>query len=256
VDALTQGLGSAPIRWFDALDSTNAEARRLAEVGETGPVWIAARRQTSGRGRRGRAWETGEGSLAATLLATTRHPPAKAAELSFVSALAAGGLVRVFASDAGLRLKWPNDVLLQGGKVCGILIESGQGPAGLWLAIGFGVNLKDAPEGLDPPATAIADHLIREEPAAPSPEEALEILAEGLERWVGVWSGPDGFAQVRKAWLDQAAGIGGPCTARLGDGEAIEGVAQGLDDDGALLLRLASGQIRRITAGDVFFRNS
>jgi BirA family biotin operon repressor/biotin-[acetyl-CoA-carboxylase] ligase len=256
VRGLDNGISAAPIRWADELDSTNAEARRLASAGEVGPLWIAARRQTAGRGRQGRGWETGEGNLAASLLVATDLEPAKAAELSFVSALAAGALVQVFAPSSALTFKWPNDVRLKGAKVCGILIESGQGDAGLWLAIGFGVNLKSAPEGLDQPATCLADHLIPEEPSPPTPDEALEILAEGLDRWVKVWSGPGGFDAVRKAWLKQAEGIGKPCSARLGDGETVDGVAKGLDKDGALLLRLASGQIRRITAGDVFFQET
>ncbi len=243
---------SIPVQWFDEIDSTNAEARRRAEAGEAGPVWIAARRQTAGRGRRGRVWSTGEGDLAATLLVTADLAPATAAQLSFVAALAVGALVRVYAAEGALKFKWPNDVLLQRAKVSGILIESGRAPGGLWLAIGFGVNLADAPEGLETPATSIAAHLIPEEPRPPTPPEALATLSEGLSHWVGIWTRPDGFEQIRKAWLKSAAGMGERCTARLGDGANLEGVAEGLDTVGALLLRLDSGEVRRITAGDVF----
>ena len=253
---LETGLKAAPILWFDEIDSTNAEARRRAEAGETGPLWIAARRQTAGRGRRGRDWRTGEGNLAATLMASTGLEPAKAAELSLVAALAAGALARVYVAEAAVKFKWPNDVLVGGAKACGILIESGRAAQGLWLAIGFGVNLASAPEGLDQPVAALADHLIPEEPSPPTPEQALEVLDEALSHWIGVWSGEGGFAQIRLAWLRAALGMGRPCTTRLGDGQAVEGVAQGLDTDGALLLRLASGEVRRITAGDVIFRGA
>ena len=240
----------APIRWFDELDSTNAEARRLAEAREAGPLWIAARRQTQGRGRRGRAWETAAGNLAATLLTATDRSPAEAAQLSFVAGLAVADLTSGFADDVAL--KWPNDVLLAGAKLAGILIESGRrAGGGLWLAIGVGVNLADAPEIPGYPATALARHL-RPGVQPPGPEAALEALAAAMARRIAEWSGR-GFEPVRRAWLQRAFGLGQACVARLGDGAALEGVAEGLDEDGALVLRLASGELRRITAGDVFF---
>ena len=239
----------APILWFDELDSTNAEATRLAQAGETGPVWISARRQSAGRGRRGRVWETGQGNLAATLLMTLDMPPAEAAQLSFVTALAAGDVLRAYAPDAPVAYKWPNDVLIGGKKACGILIESGpRDGQGLWLAVGVGVNLTSAPEGTEFPATSLAVHIAEPPPA---PEAALERLAQAMAERVSVWR-RDGFAPVREAWLQDAFGLGEPCAARLGR-ETVRGVAEGLDIDGALVLRLDDGSPRRITAGDVFF---
>ncbi len=249
---MTPGLHAAPARWFDHLDSTNAEARRLAETGEGGPLWIAARRQTAGRGRRGRAWESAQGNLAATLLAVTELPPAEAAQLSFVTALAVADLASAYVPDALVRFKWPNDVLVDGAKASGILIESGpQSNGGLWLAIGVGVNLVEAPQDLPYPATALAAHL-RPGAAAPTPGEALAGLASLMAARVDQWL-DEGFAAVRRAWLDRAAGIGEACTARLGDGMSLRGVSEGLDIDGALLLRMDDGQVRRVAAGDVFF---
>jgi BirA family transcriptional regulator, biotin operon repressor / biotin---[acetyl-CoA-carboxylase] ligase len=246
-------LHAAPILWFDQLDSTNAEARRRADAGAAGPLWIAARRQTAGRGRRGRAWETGEGSLAATLLMSLDRPPAEAAQLSFVAAFAIRDLARAYVPDELVGLKWPNDVLLARAKLSGVLIESGRRDgAGLWLAIGIGVNLSSAPVGLDYPAAALADHL-RPGQAAPTPEAALEQLRDAFADWAGLWS-REGFEPLRRAWTAAAVGLGGPCVARLGE-RTLEGVAEGLDADGALLLRLASGRLERITAGDVFFGN-
>jgi len=238
-----------PIRWFDELDSTNAEATRLAQAGEAGPVWIAARRQSAGRGRRGRAWETGQGNLAATLLMTLDAPPAEAAQLSFMTALAAGDLIRAYGPSAPIAYKWPNDVLIGGEKACGILIESGpRAGQGLWLAIGVGVNLTSAPEGTEFPATCLAAHIAGSPPA---PEAALERLAQAMAERISTWR-QSGFAPVREAWLDAAYGMGRPCVARLGR-ESVHGVAEALDIDGALVLRLDDGSPRRITAGDVFF---
>ena len=245
-----QSLQDAPILWFDELDSTNAEGRRRAEAGEGGPVWIAARRQTAGRGRRGRAWETGQGSLAATLLLTTSRPPAEAAQLSFVTAFAIREMAAAFAPAHLIRLKWPNDVLLAGGKLSGVLIESGRAHERLWLAIGIGVNLASAPTGLEYPAACLAAHLAPGI-SPPSPEQALERLRPAFAALAGLWD-ERGFEPLRREWEGLAIGLGEPCTARLGE-RTIEGVAEGLDRDGALLLRLASGGLERITAGDVFF---
>ena len=247
----TSGEEAVPVRWFDELDSTNAEARRLAETGEAGPLWIAARRQTAGRGRRGRVWHSGEGNLAATLLTITDRPPAEAAQLSFVAALAVGDMVRTWVPAEAIGFKWPNDVQLQGAKVSGILIESGQTVGGgLWLAIGVGVNLARAPEGLDQPATALAAHL-RPGLETPDAARALTVLAVSLASRVREWEA-GGFEPVRKAWLEHAVGMGRMCSARVGQG-VVSGAAEGLDVDGALLLRLDSGEVRRITAGDVVF---
>jgi BirA family biotin operon repressor/biotin-[acetyl-CoA-carboxylase] ligase len=241
-----------PVLWFDTLDSTNAEARRRAEAGVAGPLWIAARRQTAGRGRRGRAWESGAGNLAATLLMTTARGAGEAAQLSFVAAFAVRELAVRFAPEALVRLKWPNDILVSGAKAAGILIESGRrDDGGLWLAIGVGVNLASAPEGLEYPATALAAHLGPAAARAPTPEEALAILSESFGRWLGLWE-RDGFAPVRAEWTRCAMGLGQRCIARVGE-RRIEGVALEMDADGALVLRLDSGELQRITAGDVFF---
>ena len=238
-----------PIVSFDEIDSTNAEARRRAEAGEGGPVWITALSQNAGHGRRGRAWETGAGNLAATLLMLTERPPAEAAQISFVAALAVADMARIYLAADLIRLKWPNDVLVGGRKCSGILVESGRRADGaLWLATGIGVNLAKAPVAAERPATCFADHAFAPPPA---PREALDHLAAAFAGWQGVWDA-QGFAPLAEAWTQRAHGLGGPCTARLGS-ETVEGVAEGLDMDGALRLRLADGAIRRITAGDVFF---
>ncbi len=241
---------ATPILTFDSLDSTNAEARRRAEAGEGGPLWITAAVQTAGRGRRGRDWSTERGNLAATLLTTTRRQPAEAAQVSFVTALAVADLAASYVPEALVRLKWPNDVLVAGDKVSGVLIESGpRTGGGLWLAVGVGVNLAHAPAGTERPATALADHLRADLTRAPTPAEALVTLAEAFARWTGIWD-DDGFPAIADAWSARAD-LGARVAARL-PAETLEGVAEALESDGALRLRLDDGAVRRITAGDVF----
>jgi BirA family biotin operon repressor/biotin-[acetyl-CoA-carboxylase] ligase len=237
-----------PIVAYDEIDSTNLEARRRVEAGERGPLWITAGVQTAGRGRQGRAWQTVSGNLAATFLTTTRRPPLEAAQIAFVAALAVADLADAYVPAALVSLKWPNDTLVAGRKLSGVLVESGVAAGALWLAVGIGVNLSHAPSDVARPATAMADHM-RAPP--PRPLEALQVLAASLKRWHDLWDA-DGFAPIAQAWTARAHGIGQPCVARLA-AETVEGVAEGLDPDGALRLRTADGAVRRITAGDVFF---
>jgi BirA family biotin operon repressor/biotin-[acetyl-CoA-carboxylase] ligase len=235
---------------FDDIDSTNAEARRMVESGESGPVWITALRQHAGRGRRGRSWETGEGgNLAATLLFTTTKPPAEAAQISFVAALAVADLADTFVPPELVKLKWPNDPMIDGRKTGGILVQSGStGSRQLWLAVGCGVNLAHPPMHPDRPVTAFAEHM---NGGPPTPRQALEVLSGAFERWRAVWEAA-GFGPIAEAWTRRAFGLGGPCIAHLTN-ETVGGIAEGLDVDGGLRLRLADGSMRRITAGDVFF---
>lgn len=237
----------APVVTFDEIDSTNAEARRRAEEGEPGPVWLMAERQSAGKGRRGRAWSTEPGNLAATLLITTDAPPAKTAQLSFVAALAVCDVVRAYVGDKA-KVKWPNDVMIGDAKASGILIESGKRPDGrFWAAIGIGVNLAHHPTDVERPATHVGDHL-----AGPHPEpgDALLKLIIAFRAWYEVWEA-EGFPGILEGWTERAYGLGETATVRLPN-ESLQGFIQGLDADGALRLRLADGTIRRITAGDVF----
>ena len=238
-----------PVLAFEEIDSTNAEARRRAEAGEAGPLWITARRQTAGRGRRGRSWDTSDGNLAATLLSVTDRAPGDAAQISFVAALAVADMARTFVPADLVKVKWPNDLMIGGRKASGILVESGRRPDGrLWLATGVGVNLAHAPDNVERPATSFAAHI---EGVPPTPLEALDRLSEYFAGWTQAWD-TLGFPAIAEAWTLRAQGLGQPCVARLG-AETLQGVAEGLDIDGALRLRLADGSIRRITAGDVFF---
>jgi BirA family biotin operon repressor/biotin-[acetyl-CoA-carboxylase] ligase len=232
-----QGFGLAR---YDEIDSTNAEAKRLAASGEAGPLWLIAARQTAGRGRRGRVWDSGEGNLAATLLLRPGKPDV--AQLSFAAALAVSDMARDFAPDADIAVKWPNDVLADGEKLAGILLESESD----WLAIGIGVNLAVHPSDTEFPATSLAALGV----PAPAPEAALGVVATRFAHWYDLWM-MNGFEPLRDAWLARAGGLGGPIRARLPH-EERSGLFVGLDSNGALLLN-EQGQIRAITAGEVFF---
>ena len=243
---------AAPVLLLDQTDSTNADARRRADAGVTGPLWIVARRQSEGRGRRGRAWDSDAGNLFATLLTTTRKSPAEAAQVTFIAALAVADLLDSWAPASVVTIKWPNDVMLAGEKAAGVLVESGAHPAGgLWLAVGIGVNLIHAPEGTERPATALAHHLRGDVTAPPAVEAAAARLAEAFDVWITRWE-TLGFEPILDAWRARTAGLQGPAVARLGR-ETVEGVAEGVAADGALKLRLADGSLRLISAGDVFF---
>lgn len=236
------------IEWLEETGSTNVEARERALGGERGPLWIAARRQTAGRGRRGRVWQSLEGNLFASGLYVIDRPPAQAAQLSFVAALAVASLCDAALGEAArTRLKWPNDVLVDDRKVAGILLESGLAPAGgLWLAIGIGVNLAATPGDIERPAISL-----KQAGATLEREAGLALLAEAFEREFQLWMRL-GFGAIRDRWLSRAHGLGARCVVRLAQ-ETLEGQFGDLGPDGALRLDLASGQHRYISAGEVFF---
>lgn len=231
------------------IDSTNAEAARIAP-GLSGPTWILALRQTRGRGRRGRDWRDPEGNFAASYVTRPGGPPDQVALRSFVAALALhDALITVTGRPEAFALKWPNDVLLNEGKLAGILLESiGHGAQVGHLVIGIGVNLRIAPvaeEGAVPPVS-----LMGETGASVAPEEFLDLLAPAFARWEDQLV-TYGFAPIRRAWLDRAARLGQVITARTVT-ESHTGTFEGIDATGALQLRDARG-LRAIPAADVYF---
>jgi BirA family biotin operon repressor/biotin-[acetyl-CoA-carboxylase] ligase len=169
-----------------------------------------------------------------------------------VAALAAADLADTCLGPGAARLKWPNDVQVFGRKAVGILVESGARADGrLWLAVGIGINLAHAPTDVDRPATAFAEHMAGR---PPKPLDALEVLATRFESWRKLWA-TQGFSPIADGWTSRAYGLGETCEARLPN-RTVSGVAEGLDPDGALRLRLQDGALERITAGDVFFGGS
>lgn len=232
---------------LDEVDSTNSEAMRRVLAGERGPLWILARRQTAGRGRSGRSWEAAPGNLFASCVVTLDAPPAQAGQLSLVAGVAViEALVRA-GSIAGLRLKWPNDVLAGHAKLGGILVESTTRPGepGTIAIIGVGLNLAAAPENLSQSATFLAAHGL-----ALSPDEALCFLAQTMSEWIAIWDNGAGFAQVREAWLQRAGAIGEALSVNAAQG-AVHGRFAGLDDSGALLVDDAEGRRKAFSFGDV-----
>jgi BirA family biotin operon repressor/biotin-[acetyl-CoA-carboxylase] ligase len=248
VSTLTWPSGYDLREWAE-IDSTNEEARRIAAAGEKGPVWLRADHQTAGRGRRGRHWESPPGNLAATLLIAPGKPASECAQLSFVTAISAADTASNFAPGADIKVKWPNDVLANGKKLSGILLESTSGGDGAlaYLAIGIGMNLAHFPPDTEFPATSLAAVGV----SVPSPSAALVQLAAHFAKWYDTWM-TNGFSPIQDAWLARAAGLGTRIRARLTH-EETSGVFEGIDGTGALILREGQGRVRVIAAGEVFF---
>lgn len=229
-----------------AVDSTNAEALRRAAAGERGPLWIMADVQTAGRGRAGRTWVSEPGNLHASLLVTLSAPAPKAYQLSLVAGIAVFDAIGEAMRPApeGLRLKWPNDILIGREKAGGILIESTASPAGLAAVIGIGIDIASVPPDLGRPVTHLALH-----GTCPGPDVLLAHIAAATEHWLGLWAEGKGFPTIRSAWLNRAHPIGERMSIDTGS-ERIEGAFLGLDEEGALVLDTQAGP-RRFTFGDV-----
>jgi len=235
---------------LDEAGSTNTEAFARAAAGEAGPLWIMARRQTQGRGRSGRQWASAPGNLYASLLQRLACPQAVVHQLSLLAGVAVVEAIAAAAGSAGiagLRLKWPNDVLIGEAKCAGILPESrsGGGAAEVVVVIGIGINLSSHPSGLGRAATDLAVHGV-----SVTPDAMLGVLAKAMQRWLGVWDCGRGFAAVRAAWLTHGGAVGESLTVDTGR-ERIAGTFLDLDPGGALVMRDTLGLERKLTFGDV-----
>jgi BirA family transcriptional regulator, biotin operon repressor / biotin---[acetyl-CoA-carboxylase] ligase len=232
---------------LDSIDSTNEEMHRRARAGAAEGTLVWAREQTRGRGRRGRDWSSPQGNLYLSLLLRPRVSPAEAAQIGFVAAVAlAETFESLLPAVRRLSCKWPNDLLIDGAKVSGILPEA-EAAGGVVDAVvlGMGVNVASFPGELPYPATSLAAAGVEA-----GVEAVLEALAPRLQSWYRRWR-EAGFAPVRLRWLDFAAGLGESIEVRL-EREVLQGRFAGLDASGALELELADGKHRLITAGDVF----
>lgn len=239
------------LAFLDSVDSTNAEAFRLAGQGESSGLWVWAMSQDAGKGRTGRSWASPPGNLYASLLIRPRVPVKTALQLSLLAGIAAYDAISSLASGAGkrldLRLKWPNDILIGAAKLGGILLESTSGPHKDTpaIVIGTGVNLTHAPQDLNRPVTTLNSAGV---PA--SARQAFAALAWTTAEWLVRWREGGAFDAIRAAWLERAQPVGGPISVKIG-GDLLNGTFLGIDEVGALRLSLASGEERRITAGDV-----
>ena len=234
---------------LDEAGSTNDEAKQRATAGAPEGTVVWARQQRAGRGRRGRIWESPPGNLYLSVILRPSCEARRVAQLSFVAALAVLDLVDGFLPGRA-RCKWPNDILVDGGKVAGILLESALQSNGRmdWVVLGIGVNLVGHP-GLEGPVPSTS--LVAAGAPALAPEDALPPLLAALARRRSEWENR-GFAAVRCAWLARAHGLGGPVTVANGR-ETLAGTFEGLDEEGALVLAQAGGAPISIAAGDVYF---
>ena len=224
------------LRTVPSTGSTNDDVAEFARAGAAEGLWLRAQRQSDGRGRQGRGWHSPEGNLYASTLVRLRAGDPAAASLALVAAVALHEVAALFAP--GLEIKWPNDLVASGAKLGGILLER-HGDA---VVIGFGVNFAHHPTEIDRPVTSIAAL----GGTAPEPGLFLEALADAFSRWLGRWRS-EGIGPVRTRWLAAAHAQGTALSTSEG-----QGFFDGLDETGALRLRLPGGGVRIIHAGDVF----
>lgn len=251
---------------YDTIGSTNTEALEAARAGDRGGIWFAALQQTAGRGRRGRPWQSPYGNLAASLLIVPEADASVAATLGFVAGVALNqalarllpaGLVKIGidgadgesgGGQARIALKWPNDVLADGAKLAGILLEAHKRPDGRHaIVIGFGVNVVAAPQGLPYPAVSLAELGVGRDAA-----DVLEALSDAWVESFGLWRDGEGIADVLGRWRGAAAGIGAPVAVSRADG-VVRGIFETIDEAGRLIVRAEDQSLIAITAGDVHF---
>lgn len=241
---------------LDEVDSTNEEAKRLVAGGERGPIWVVAGQQSRGKGRLGREWISTQGNLHASLIYSGDLAPALAPQLGFVAGVAAINALRQAAQLGDqIALKWPNDLLLGGGKLGGILLEGvsvatgdPRQPDNLVTIIGIGVNCAVAPKGLPYAARALQSIGAR----APSAEQLFARLSDCFVATLDLWAAGEGFPTIREKWLADAAGLGDPIRVAVSRGEELQGRFKTIDASGRLIVATDQGD-QVVDAGDVFF---
>jgi len=243
---------------FESIGSTNAEAMSRARGGERGPMWFVTSEQTSGRGRRNRAWIAPRGNLASSILEVIDVSPSVAATLGFAAGIALETALRRVSQKASpgsagtehmqFSLKWPNDVLAGRQKLAGILLEAeALADHRLAVVVGIGTNIVAAPEGTPTPATSLAALGIDA-----GAEELFGALSDSWAEFRGVWDAGRGFGEIRRLWLERAAGIGQPVAVHTG-ASTVEGIFDTIDETGCMVVRTADGTQVPISAGDVYF---
>ena len=242
---------------FDQIGSTNSEAMTRARGGECGPMWFVTSEQTAGRGRRQRAWVAPRGNLASSILEVVDIAPAVAATLGFAAGLSLETALQKVSVEAALRmggidalkfsLKWPNDVLAGRNKLAGILLEA-EAVTGNRLAVvvGIGTNVVAAPEGTPTPATSLSALGVQI-----GAEELFAALSDAWVEFRGIWDNGRGFAEIRRLWLERAAGLGEKVAINTGS-TTLEGIFDTLDESGCLIVRTADGRRVPVAAGEVY----
>jgi BirA family biotin operon repressor/biotin-[acetyl-CoA-carboxylase] ligase len=232
---------------YDSIGSTNDEALARSRQGERGPLWIAARAQSAGRGRRGARWLSPQGNLAVSLLTFFAGPLMQAATLGFVAGLALDAALSACAPAlrSRLALKWPNDVLVDGKKLAGILLDSERIESGHAVVVGIGVNIRSAPDGLSAVSLAALGVDIRR-------EQVFTELSGAWLDYVRIWNDGRGLPTIRSRWLARAASVGAEITVRIGE-KVLRGTFETLDEQGRLILRVPDRGALVIAAGEVYF---
>jgi BirA family biotin operon repressor/biotin-[acetyl-CoA-carboxylase] ligase len=234
---------------FTSLASTNDEALSRIRAGDPGRLWIVAATQTHGRGRMGRVWHSPPGNLYASLLLIDPAPPAHVAQIGFVAGVALVDALRGFVDSERLRLKWPNDVLCDGAKLSGMLLEGASLRNGQFACvIGVGVNCLESPTDAPYPTTSL-----RSAGAGATVRAALFAdLSDRFAQWLEVWARGENFSAIRAAWLERA-GVVGERARVTRNGQSLEGKFLGIDAQGRMLLERNGGAVETIEAGDVAF---
>ena len=243
---------------FESIGSTNAEAMARARDGERGPMWFVTSEQTAGRGRRHRPWIAPRGNLASSILEVIDVSPSVAATLGFAAGLALETALRRVSIEASLRsagsddmkfsLKWPNDVLAGRQKLAGILLEAeAVADDRLAVVVGIGTNVVAAPEGTPTPATSLAALGVNI-----GAEELFGALSDAWAEFRGIWDNGRGFGEIRRLWLERAAGLGQPVAIHTG-ASTVEGIFDTIDASGCLIVRTSDGKRVPVAAGDVYF---
>ncbi len=231
----------------DVVTSTNDLARMAGQTGEESGLVIQALEQTAGRGRQGRVWSSPRGNMYVSLLLRPAVTVRSAGAYSFVASLAVFDTVKAFLPAADVVIKWPNDVLVGGKKISGLLLETGAPDEEKnipWLVVGVGINVVSCPAQALYPTTSLAGE---------GGEASLDAVVACFLKAFAFWDQmlqTEGFGAIRAAWRDRAKT--GEMTARLPD-EVVQGQFVRLDEEGHLILRLADGAERAIAAGDLFF---
>jgi BirA family biotin operon repressor/biotin-[acetyl-CoA-carboxylase] ligase len=231
----------------EMLESTSTLLKQRAEAGAAEGLAIQALRQSAGRGRQGRGWDSPAGNLYISVLLRPAVPLREAPQWSFVAAVALADTIKTLLPEAAkLTLKWPNDLLLDGAKAAGILVETGVVPSHTldWICIGMGVNIATKPSLPDRATACLAEYL----PDPPAPEVLAARLLQNLAHWHDLRLA-QGFAPIRDAWLRHAPAMGAPVSVKR-DGALIEGNFAGLSPEGGLLLAKAN-EVQLILAGEI-----
>ena len=241
---------------FDAVGSTNAEALTAARAGQRQSTWFVTTEQTAGRGRRQRTWVAPRGNLASSVLEVLEVSPSIAATLGFAAGLALEHALRNVSVEALARgganvddtLKWPNDVLGNTHKLSGILLEAEALSDGrLAVVVGIGTNVIAAPEGTPYPATSL-----RALGVDVGAEDVFAALSDSWAECFGIWNSGRGFGEIRRLWLERAAGLGELVSIQSGS-SIVAGTFDGLDESGCMVIVTSSGTRETIAAGDVYF---